>query len=176
MSSVAYAQTVEQGFEMQRQDPRNQQFPGQQGNQQQLQMQQMAGGQGAFGGYQQPGTGQQGGTGSIFGDAPGAGTPGTSPIPDTLRLDQPKVPLSPTAIPVDEPIDPTRYVLGPNDVLEALHFWGVENFRIGVTVDLEGRGFVPKVGYLVLQGKTLAEGRRCSARRWPGTSPSSALA
>ena len=163
MSSVAYAQTVEQGFEMQRQDPRNQQFPGQQGNQQQLQMQQLQqqqmGGQGAFGSFQQPGTGQQGGTGSIFGDAPAFGTPGTSLDRDTLRLDQPKVPqLSPTAIPVDEPIDPTRYVLGPNDVLE-LHFWGVENFRIRVTVDLEGRGFVPKVGYLVLQGKTLAEGQ-----------------
>ena len=57
---------------------------------------------------------------------------------------------------MDEPIDPARYVLGPNDVLE-LHFWGVENFRLRVTVDLEGRGFVPKVGYVDLRGKTLAD-------------------
>ncbi len=89
MSNVAYAQTLEQGFEMQRQDPRNQQCPGPQGSQQQmqqLQMQQM-GGQGAFGSFQQPGAGQQPGTGSIFDDAPGFGTPGPSPDQDALRLD-----------------------------------------------------------------------------------------
>ena len=163
MSNVAYAQTVEQGFEMQRQDPRNQ--PGQvpQGSQQQLQMQQLQmqqmGGQRAFGSFQQPGAGQQPGTGSIFESPPAFGTAGPFLDQDALRLEQPKIPqLSPTATPVDEPIDPAKYVLGPNDVLE-LHFWGVENFRVRVTVDLEGRGFVPKVGYLVLQGKTLAEGQ-----------------
>jgi protein involved in polysaccharide export with SLBB domain len=72
--------------------------------------------------------------------------------------------------PVDEPIDPARYVLGPNDVLE-LHFWGVENFRLRVPVDLEGRAFVPKVGYLQLQGKTLQEAQsileRSVARYFP---------
>ena len=36
----------------------------------------------------------------------------------------------------------------------------MENFRLRVTVDLEGRGFVPKVGYLDLRGKTLAEGQK----------------
>ena len=159
MSNVAYAQTLEQGFEMQRADPRNLQGQAQPGSgQQQLQLQQ-PGGQGAFGSFQQPGTPQQPGTGSIFDGAPAFGTPGQAPDPDALRLDQPKIPqTSPTATPVDEPIDPTRYVLGPNDVLE-LHFWGVENFRVRVTVDLEGRGFVPKIGYLVLQGRTLAEGQ-----------------
>jgi protein involved in polysaccharide export with SLBB domain len=60
------------------------------------------------------------------------------------------------ATPVDEPLDPARYVLGPGDVLE-LHFWGIENFRVRVTVDLDGRAFVPKVGYLILRGKTLTE-------------------
>jgi protein involved in polysaccharide export with SLBB domain len=61
--------------------------------------------------------------------------------------------------PVDEPLDPERYVTGPGDVFE-LHFWGVENFRLRVTVDLEGRAFVPKVGYLALRGKTLGEVER----------------
>ena len=150
MSNVAYAQTLGQGYEMQRQDPTQ----GQQGGQQQLQQQ---GGQGAFGTAQQQGPGQQTGAGSVFGNAPAFGAPGPSTDTDTLRLEQPRVPqLGVTAIPVDEPIDPAKYVLGPNDVLE-LHFWGVENFRLRVTVDLEGRGFVPKVGYVDLRGKTLAE-------------------
>jgi len=137
MSNVAYAQTVEQGFEMQRADPRNQQ--GQQVDPRTGQQQPQ---------FQQPGTG------SPF-------TPGGTPTDqDTLRVEQPKIPQpSSTATPVDEPVDPARYILGPNDVLE-LHFWGVENFRTRVTVDLEGRGFVPKVGYLVLQGKTLSEGQQ----------------
>ena len=61
--------------------------------------------------------------------------------------------------PLDEPLDPERYILGPGDVLE-LHFWGVENFRLRVVVDLEGRAFVAKVGYLSLNGKTLAEAKQ----------------
>ena len=61
--------------------------------------------------------------------------------------------------PVDEPLDPERYILGPGDVLE-LRFWGIENFRLRVTVDLEGRAFVAKVGYLTLKGKTLAEAQQ----------------
>lgn len=154
MSNVAYAQTLGQGYEMQRQDPRNQDAQGQQGGQggQQQQLQQ----QSAFGNAPQQGPGQQTGAGSAFGNAPAFGSPGTSTDTDTLRLEQPKVPQLGVAIPVDAPIDPARYVLGPNDVLE-LHFWGVENFRLRVTVDLEGRGFVPKVGYVDLRGKTLAD-------------------
>jgi protein involved in polysaccharide export with SLBB domain len=58
--------------------------------------------------------------------------------------------------PIDEPLDPDRYILGPGDVME-LRFWGIENFRLRVTVDLEGRAFVAKVGYLTLKGKTLTE-------------------
>ena len=50
-------------------------------------------------------------------------------------------------------------MLGPGDVLE-LHFWGVENFRLRVIVDLEGRAFVAKVGYLSLKGRTLAEAQQ----------------
>ena len=72
---------------------------------------------------------------------------------DASRL---MAPGAPPAVPVDEPLDPERYILGPNDVLE-IHFWGVENFRLRITVDLEGRAFVPRVGYLPVQGKTLAQ-------------------
>ena len=41
-----------------------------------------------------------------------------------------------------------------------LRFWGIENFRLRVQVDLEGRAFVPKVGYLTLKEKTLAEAEK----------------
>ncbi|MFO0584857.1 MAG: SLBB domain-containing protein [Anaeromyxobacter sp.] len=60
--------------------------------------------------------------------------------------------------PVDEPIDPAAYVCGPGDVFE-LNLWGIQNTSLRLTVDLEGRVFVPKVGYLVLGGKTLAAAR-----------------
>ena len=67
-------------------------------------------------------------------------------------------PVPPTTA-IDEPLDPDRYVCGPGDVLE-LNFWGVQNFKQRVTIDLEGRAFVAKVGYLNLLGKTLSQGRR----------------
>ncbi|MGA8891039.1 MAG: SLBB domain-containing protein [Anaeromyxobacteraceae bacterium] len=161
MSNVAYAQSLGQGYEMQRPDPRSQdgQAAGaasQQASPQQLQLlQQQMGGQGAFGSTQPPTSGQPGGSGLL--GTPSFGVPGAASEGEGLRVDQPRIPqASTTSPPVDEPIDPARYVLGPNDILE-LHFWGVENFRVRVTVDLEGRGFVPKIGYLPLGGKTLAE-------------------
>ncbi len=61
--------------------------------------------------------------------------------------------------PVDEPVDADTYVCGPGDLLQ-LNFWGVQNFRLSVPIDLEGRAFVPKVGHFDLRGKTLAEARR----------------
>jgi protein involved in polysaccharide export with SLBB domain len=89
--------------------------------------------------------------------------------PDGARPDR-QPGTVPGASPVDEPLDPDRYVMGPGDVLE-LHFWGIENFRLRVTVDLEGRAFVPKVGYLQLGGRTLAatnaEMRASVARYFP---------
>jgi protein involved in polysaccharide export with SLBB domain len=60
---------------------------------------------------------------------------------------------------LDEPVDPERYVCGAGDVLE-LNFWGLRNFKLRATVDVEGRAFIPKVGYFKLQGKTLSEARR----------------
>ncbi len=61
--------------------------------------------------------------------------------------------------PVDEPLDPETYVCGPGDRLQ-LNFWGIQNFRLLVPIDLEGRAFVPKVGHFDLDGKTLAEARQ----------------
>jgi protein involved in polysaccharide export with SLBB domain len=74
-------------------------------------------------------------------------------------------------VPLDEPLDPDRYICGPGDVLE-LNFWGVRNFKLRAAIDLEGRAFVPKVGYLPLRGKTLSEARRILldsvAKNYPG--------
>jgi protein involved in polysaccharide export with SLBB domain len=91
-----------------------------------------------------------------FGVPPQAGAQGAGAEMEGVRPDRLQAAPAGLLPPVDEPIDPKRYVLGPNDVLE-LHFWGVENFRLRVPVDLEGRAFVPKIGYLALQGKTLQE-------------------
>lgn len=158
MSNVALAQTLDQqAMQAQQADPRL--FPGQQGSQQQLQMQQLQmQQQGAATGGILQGTGTPPQQGGIFpSQFPPANTPGDLEGMRPEKGSQPFAPSQATA--VDEPIDPAKYVLGPNDILE-LHFWGVENFRVRVTVDLEGRAFVPRVGYLALGGKTLAEGQR----------------
>jgi protein involved in polysaccharide export with SLBB domain len=60
--------------------------------------------------------------------------------------------------PIDEPLDPETYRCGHGDVIE-LAFWGLQNFKLRATVDLEGRLFVPKMGFLALQGKSFAEAR-----------------
>ncbi len=100
--------------------------------------------------------------------------------PEMVRSERP-VP-SPAALagpPVDEPLDPDAYVCGPGDVLE-LNFWGVQNFKLRVSIDLEGRAFVAKIGYLPLRGKTLTEARRMMresvARYFPKLSFDVALA
>lgn len=60
---------------------------------------------------------------------------------------------------IDQPVDPDLYVCGPGDVFQ-LNFWGLANMNVRVTVDVEGRAFVPKVGYVDLNGKTLTDARR----------------
>src|SRR5512137_1721823 len=146
MSNVALAQSLtQQGIDVQQAD---------QQRVQQAMDAQRAQGQGTTQGGTQPfGAQQPLGVQAPF--APPSGMPGTAGEQEMTRPGQ-AAPSPPTAPPVDEPIDPKRYVLGPNDVLE-LHFWGVENFRVRVPVDLEGRAFVPKIGYLRLGGKTLQE-------------------
>jgi protein involved in polysaccharide export with SLBB domain len=60
--------------------------------------------------------------------------------------------------PVDQMADPETYVCGPGDVLD-LSFWGLQNFKHRVTIDLEGRAFVPRIGYMALGGQTLSKVR-----------------
>jgi protein involved in polysaccharide export with SLBB domain len=112
--------------------------------------------------------------------APAPGAPARAVFPpaaqsgsEASRPDWPVSPVAPTAPPVDEPVDPDLYVCGPGDVLE-LNFWGVQNLKLRATIDLEGRAFVAKVGYVNLLGKTLSEARRITresvARYFPGLS------
>jgi protein involved in polysaccharide export with SLBB domain len=80
--------------------------------------------------------------------------------PEVVRAERPAL-SGPTAgaTPMDELLDPDKYVCGPGDVLE-LNFWGVQNFKLRTTVDMEGRAFITRIGYLSLQGKTLSDARR----------------
>src|SRR5262249_30470918 len=48
---------------------------------------------------------------------------------------------------------------GPGDVFE-LDFWGQQNFRLRIAVDLEGRTFVSKIGFVNVAGKTLSAVRK----------------
>jgi protein involved in polysaccharide export with SLBB domain len=91
-------------------------------------------------------------------EAPFAAPP--APQLPTLEQDlfRSAIPSGPS-VPVDEPVDPDRYVCGQGDILE-LNFWGLQNSQLRVPIDLEGRAFVPKIGYLTLRGKTLTEARR----------------
>src|SRR6266446_1239435 len=74
-------------------------------------------------------------------------------------------------VPLEEPLDPNKYICGRGDVFE-LNFWGRQNFKLRVTVDPEGRTFISKVGYVDIVGKTLREARfimqRAVLRYLPG--------
>lgn len=74
------------------------------------------------------------------------------------------------SIAIDEPIDPITFICGPGDVLE-LNFWGQQNFRLRVTVDLEGRTFISKVGFVEVGGKPLATVRADIKKRVRATYP-----
>jgi polysaccharide export outer membrane protein len=86
-------------------------------------------------------------------------TAGTADVEQPARAERPVLAPALPQTPVDEPIDPEKYVCAGGDVLE-LNFWGAQNLRQRVTIDLEGRAFVPRVGYFVLQGKTLTQVRQ----------------
>ena len=160
MSNVALAQSLDQAA-MQAAQGDSRMLQGQSaGDAQRLFQQQGGSGQGGAA------QGQQGGSFPI--QFPPANVPGE---PDGMRPEKLLQQSAPVPFPpVDEPVDPARYLLGPGDVLE-LHFWGVENFKMRVVVDLEGRAFLPRVGYLALQGRTLAEGqgmlRESATRMFP---------
>jgi protein involved in polysaccharide export with SLBB domain len=85
--------------------------------------------------------------------------PATPREMETEREERPFAPPSFATTAVDAPIDPEQYVCGPGDVFE-LDFWGAQNFKLRVAVDLEGRAFVPRVGYFAVGGKSLMEARQ----------------
>lgn len=68
-------------------------------------------------------------------------------------------PLQQPTYPMDEPLDPERYICSSGDVFE-LNFWGRQNFNLKVTVDFEGRAFIPRIGYVDLRGRSLAQARQ----------------
>lgn len=61
----------------------------------------------------------------------------------------------PPAVSVEHPLDPATYVCGPGDVFE-LELWGAQNLQLKLTADLEGRAFLPRVGFVTIAGKSLA--------------------
>jgi protein involved in polysaccharide export with SLBB domain len=93
--------------------------------------------------------------------------PPTDPL-DAEALTPPPPPLS-----IEHPIDPATYICGPGDVFE-LDFWGPQDQRLRLITDLEGRAFVPRVGFLAVAGKTLAAVRTAMTAKihaiYPGLS------
>src|SRR6266403_493608 len=78
---------------------------------------------------------------------------------EVLQAERPVInPAGVSTLPLEEPIDPDKYVCGRGDVFE-LNFWGRQNFKLRVTVDMEGRTFISKVGYVDIIGKTLRQAR-----------------
>jgi protein involved in polysaccharide export with SLBB domain len=61
---------------------------------------------------------------------------------------------TPAPTSLEGPINPDEYVCGPGDIFE-LNFWGQQNFRLRIAVDLEGRTFISKVGFVAVAGKSL---------------------
>jgi polysaccharide biosynthesis/export protein len=90
------------------------------------------------------------------------------PVDEPPPVDRPAPPVS-----LEQPIDPDRYVCGAGDVLE-LNFWGPQNLRLKLTIDLEGRVFIPKVGYVAVADKTLTAVRAAIKQKvranYPGLS------
>jgi protein involved in polysaccharide export with SLBB domain len=92
--------------------------------------------------------------------------------PEVVRAERGIInPGTPAVIPLEEPINPDLYTCGRGDTFE-LNFWGQQNFRLRVSVDMEGRTFISKVGYVEIVGKSLSEARRiikkAVARFYPG--------
>ncbi len=73
-------------------------------------------------------------------------------------------------LPLEEPIDPERYICGPGDVFQ-LNFWGRQNLSVRFVIDPTGRAFVPKVGYASMAGQSLKDAsealRKAVARFYP---------
>src|SRR6266481_3935469 len=95
--------------------------------------------------------------------APAAAVPMQVAAPqdtEVMQAERPVInPGGVSTLPLEEPIDPDKYICGRGDVFE-LNFWGRQNFKLRVTVDMEGRTFISKVGYVDIVGKTLRHARQ----------------
>lgn len=91
--------------------------------------------------------------------------------PGKSRDDRSREATAPAQIALEAPLDPTRYVCGPGDGFE-LNFWGQQNFQLRVSVDVEGRAFIAKLGHVEVAGLTLDKVRqtltRAVKRAYPG--------
>src|SRR4051812_18933070 len=93
--------------------------------------------------------------------APSAGpaptlTPGPSEV---LRSGLPSTANDQTLpVPLEGPINPDEYMVGRGDQLQ-LALWGKQNLQLPIVVDAEGRAFVPRLGYIDLNHKTLTQAR-----------------
>jgi protein involved in polysaccharide export with SLBB domain len=94
--------------------------------------------------------------------SPGPGVPMQVGVPSETEVMQAERsvlnPSTVSTLPLEEPLDPDQYICGRGDILE-LNFWGRQNFKLRMTVDMEGRTFISKVGYVDIVGKTLSQAR-----------------
>ena len=79
-------------------------------------------------------------------------------LPDALQrkdLDATKT----NSVPLEGPVDPATYVLGPSDQL-IIGVWGPVNFTYPAMVTPEGTLIIPTVGEVPVTGKPLLEGKK----------------
>lgn len=100
----------------------------------------------------------------------------TMPVPmddgtEVLGSEHPARISEPPPIALEKPVDPNAYVCGPGDGFD-LNFWGRQNFRLQISVDLEGNAFISKIGFVAVAGKTLTAVRalvkKKVQREYPG--------
>lgn len=83
---------------------------------------------------------------------------------ETLDAERSGTSAAAASVSMEQPLDPDTYICGPGDVFE-LDFWGQQNFRLKIAIDLEGRTFVSKVGFVAVAGKTLSAVRKVIKER-----------
>jgi protein involved in polysaccharide export with SLBB domain len=95
----------------------------------------------------------------------GAKIPVTMPgDPEVLGAERAAATAPAAPVSIEQPIDPNTYICGPGDTFE-LNFWGQQNFRLKIAVDLEGRTFISKVGFVTVAGKTLETVRKAITQK-----------
>lgn len=81
--------------------------------------------------------------------------PGTS-LQQLMELEARSAARTVPLLPLEEPIDPKTYLLGPNDLLN-VGIWGGTRLSYQVTVSPEGTLLVPEIGEFQVGGRVLAE-------------------